>query len=144
VRVAFGERFDIRPGYLNTASIGVPSVNAVDTLAETVAETVAQWRTGSAQPADFDAHVDTRPQRVGAPVGVAPADVAVTLPWLADLDMSQMRAHCVGLTDATPAQLGLPARGPYSLVVSLVQHDGGRGSRRWRGDVTYSSSVPVG
>jgi hypothetical protein len=42
VRVAFGERFDIRPGYLNTASIGVPSVNTADTLAETV----THWRTG--------------------------------------------------------------------------------------------------
>jgi selenocysteine lyase/cysteine desulfurase len=50
VRSAFGRRFDVPDGYLNTASIGVPPVH----VADAVADAVEAWRRGAAQPADFD------------------------------------------------------------------------------------------
>jgi selenocysteine lyase/cysteine desulfurase len=53
MREAFGERFDVPDGYLNTASIGVPSV----TMADAVAEAVTEWRSGSARPPQYDRHV---------------------------------------------------------------------------------------
>jgi selenocysteine lyase/cysteine desulfurase len=40
VRTAFGQEFDVPDGYLNTASIGIPSVGA----GEAVAAAVADWR----------------------------------------------------------------------------------------------------
>lgn len=42
---------------------------------------------------------------------------AVTLPWLASLDLAAVRDHCVGLADATLDGLGLPPQG--SAIVSL-------------------------
>jgi selenocysteine lyase/cysteine desulfurase len=53
MRTAFGERFDVPDGYLNTASIGVPSV----AVADAVAEAVEQWRTGASRPPQYDAQV---------------------------------------------------------------------------------------
>jgi selenocysteine lyase/cysteine desulfurase len=50
VRSAFGRRFDLPDGYLNTASIGVPPVH----VADAVPDAVEAWRRGAAQPADFD------------------------------------------------------------------------------------------
>ena len=73
MREAFGERFDIRPGYLNTASIGVPS----STTADTMVETIADWRTGSAQPADFDADVYAARAAWASLVGVSVDNVAI-------------------------------------------------------------------
>jgi hypothetical protein len=46
VRSAFGRRFDVPDGYLNTASIGVPPVD----VADAVADAVEAWRRGAAQP----------------------------------------------------------------------------------------------
>jgi selenocysteine lyase/cysteine desulfurase len=54
-----------------------------------------------------------------SPVWFAQRGAAATLPWLADLDISQVRAHCVGLADATLAQLGLPARGSAIIALDL-------------------------
>ena len=50
MRVIHGERFDVPDGYLNSASIGIPPASAADA----VADAVAAWRTGSAQPSQFD------------------------------------------------------------------------------------------
>ena len=47
---------------------------------------------------------------------------AAVLPWLADLDMAAVRAHCVGLADGLLDRFGLPPRG--SAIVSL-EHPGG-------------------
>ncbi|HEX6356962.1 aminotransferase [Actinophytocola sp.] len=52
-RVAFGERFDVPTGYLNTASIGIPSV----TVADAVALAVAEWRVGATVPPQYDRYV---------------------------------------------------------------------------------------
>ncbi|OOK65183.1 hypothetical protein BZL29_7776 [Mycobacterium kansasii] len=46
MREAFGEAFDVPPGYLNTAAIGLSPVSAADTLVDAI----AQWR--SRGPAD--------------------------------------------------------------------------------------------
>ncbi len=53
MREAFGERFDVPAGYLNTASIGIPS----SAVADAVASAVADWRVGVARPPDYDRHV---------------------------------------------------------------------------------------
>jgi selenocysteine lyase/cysteine desulfurase len=50
VREAFGERFDVPDGYLNSASIGVPPASA----ALAVSGAVRDWAGGRAVPADFD------------------------------------------------------------------------------------------
>ena len=72
VREAFGERFDVPVGYLNTASIGIPPA----TVADAVAEAVADWRVGAARPPDYDRHVATARDAWASLVGVAPAHVA--------------------------------------------------------------------
>jgi selenocysteine lyase/cysteine desulfurase len=69
VRSAFGHDFDIPLGYLNTASVGIPS----DAVAHAVAAAVQDWRTGAARPADYDASVATARAAFGRLVGV-PAD----------------------------------------------------------------------
>jgi selenocysteine lyase/cysteine desulfurase len=53
MREAFGERFDVPGGYLNTASIGIPSV----TMADAVAGAVAEWRVGASRPPQYDRDV---------------------------------------------------------------------------------------
>jgi selenocysteine lyase/cysteine desulfurase len=50
VRTAFGQRFDLAPGYLNTASIGIPPAPAADA----VAAAVGDWRSGRGRAAAFD------------------------------------------------------------------------------------------
>jgi hypothetical protein len=84
VREAFGERFDIRPGYLNTASIGVPSANTADRMIETITD----WRTGAAQPAEFDADVYTARVAWARLVGASVDNVAIA-------DLHALRAAAV-------------------------------------------------
>src|SRR5207237_243215 len=50
VRKAFGEEFDVPDGYLNTASIGIPSV----AVGEAVAVAIAGWRAGAGRAPEFD------------------------------------------------------------------------------------------
>jgi selenocysteine lyase/cysteine desulfurase len=50
VRDAFGERFDVPAGYLNSASIGIPPESA----ARAVLGAVRDWAAGRAVPPDFD------------------------------------------------------------------------------------------
>lgn len=65
--------FDADPGYLNTASIGVPPRTAADA----VAAAVEDWRHGRAQPQDFDPYV-TRARAAWARLsGVDPSTVAM-------------------------------------------------------------------
>ncbi|WP_285747038.1 aminotransferase class V-fold PLP-dependent enzyme [Lentzea sp. NBRC 105346] len=52
-----------------------------------------------------------------SPTWFAHTGAAVTLPWLASLDMKEVRDHCVGLADSLLAGLGLPPKG--SAIVSL-------------------------
>ncbi len=65
--------FDADPGYLNTASLGVPPRAAVDAVDAVLAE----WRRGRLDPPDFDEHV-TRARTAWARLtGVHASQVAV-------------------------------------------------------------------
>jgi selenocysteine lyase/cysteine desulfurase len=73
MRIAFGQEFDVPDGYVNTASIGIPSrpvVAAVD-------RAVAAWRTGAAQPADHDPAVVAGRAGFAALAGVPVDRVAI-------------------------------------------------------------------
>lgn len=72
MRDAFGERFDVPTGYLNTASIGVPSVS----VADAVAGAVADWRVGASRPPQYDQAVAAARRAWARLVGVAPEHVA--------------------------------------------------------------------
>jgi selenocysteine lyase/cysteine desulfurase len=72
VREVLGARFDVPTGYLNTASIGVPSV----AVADAVAEAIAGWRTGSARPPQYDRYVTGARNAWAALTGTAPEHVA--------------------------------------------------------------------
>lgn len=72
MRDGFGESFDVPTGYLNTASIGVPSVS----VADAVAGAVAEWRVGAARPPQYDRAVAAARAAWARLVGVAPEHVA--------------------------------------------------------------------
>ena len=73
MRTAFGQEFDVRDGYLNTASIGVPPLSVVTA----VDAAVAAWRTGAAQPADHDPAVEAGRAAFAGLVGVPVDQVAI-------------------------------------------------------------------
>ncbi len=73
MRSAFGAEFDVPDGYLNSASIGVPSV----AMADAVAGAVQNWRTGRGAPADFDGPVALARAAYARLVGVAVDRVAI-------------------------------------------------------------------
>ena len=52
-----------------------------------------------------------------SPVWFSQRGAAISLPWLAGLDLTAVREHCVRLADATLAGLGLPASD--SAIISL-------------------------
>lgn len=54
-----------------------------------------------------------------APVWLSQVGAGTALPWLASLDMTAVRDHCVGLADALLAGLDLPPAG--SAIVSLAR-----------------------
>lgn len=72
MREVFGAGFDVPAGYLNTASIGIPSV----AVADAVAGAVTDWRTGAARPPDYDRHVAAARNAWARLVGVSPDRVA--------------------------------------------------------------------
>lgn len=144
MRSAFGERFDVPDTYLNTASIGVPSVTAADA----VAAAVAGWRTGSGRPGDFDEPVAVARAAYGRLVGV-PADrvavgstvsglvalVAAGLParsrvFVVRGDFTSLtwpfvaRGHDV--TEVGPDELAERAPSADAVAVSVVQSADGR------------------
>ena len=73
MREAFGEQFDVRPGYLNTASIGVPPVRTAVLMSETIAE----WRIGAASPSEFEPDVEIARAAWARLVGASPENVAI-------------------------------------------------------------------
>ena len=73
MRTAFGEEFDVPDGYLNTASIGIPSC----AVAAAVDGALSAWRTGAAQPADHDPAVEAGRAGFAALAGVPVDRVAV-------------------------------------------------------------------
>jgi selenocysteine lyase/cysteine desulfurase len=72
MREAFGERFDVPTGYLNTASIGVPSVS----VADAVAGAVTEWRVGASRPPRYDRYVTGARAAWARLVGVPVSSVA--------------------------------------------------------------------
>jgi selenocysteine lyase/cysteine desulfurase len=72
VREVFGARFDVPTGYLNTASIGIPSAS----VADAVAEAVAEWRSGVSRAPQYDRHVAAARAAWARLVGVQPERVA--------------------------------------------------------------------
>ncbi|MBC3190817.1 aminotransferase class V-fold PLP-dependent enzyme [Pseudonocardia sp. C8] len=68
----FGWELPRRPGYLNTASIGVPPLRA----SAAVAEVVRRWAAAGTAPAEFDADVEAARAGFAAITGVPVADVA--------------------------------------------------------------------
>ncbi|WP_367136545.1 aminotransferase class V-fold PLP-dependent enzyme [Saccharothrix sp. HUAS TT1] len=73
MRSAFGTTFDAPPGYLNTASIGVPPTPA----ATAVADAVRRWSTGADGPDVADSRVTAARRAFGQLVGVPGERVAV-------------------------------------------------------------------
>lgn len=57
-----------------------------------------------------------------SPVWFSQRGAAVSLPWLAGLDLTAVREHCVRLADATLAGLGLPARDSAIISLELPDH----------------------
>ncbi|QWF77113.1 aminotransferase class V-fold PLP-dependent enzyme [Amycolatopsis sp. CA-230715] len=72
MRTAFGAEFAVPEGYLNTPSIGVPP----SSVADAVAASVEQWRTGGASAPGFDAAVAAARAAFAGIIGVAEDRVA--------------------------------------------------------------------
>ncbi len=72
MREAFGAVFDVEPGYLNTASIGVPPRH----VADAVAAAHVRWRRGQDTSSTFNEAVETSRAAFGALVGVPATSVA--------------------------------------------------------------------
>ncbi|WP_091371051.1 aminotransferase class V-fold PLP-dependent enzyme [Actinokineospora alba] len=73
MRMAYGERFDVPAGYLNTASIGVPPAFAADAMAEVI----DRWRRGEINAPEFDQPVATARAAWARIVGVDADRVAI-------------------------------------------------------------------
>lgn len=73
MRTAFGLSFDVAPGYLNTASIGIPSTE----VTAAVTEAVTRWSRGMDQPSRFDPAVETGRAMFARLVGVPAERVAI-------------------------------------------------------------------
>jgi selenocysteine lyase/cysteine desulfurase len=72
MREAFGAVFDVEPGYLNTASIGVPPRH----VADAVAAAHERWRRGQDTSSSFNDAVEASRAAFGALVGVPATSVA--------------------------------------------------------------------
>jgi selenocysteine lyase/cysteine desulfurase len=124
MRTAFGETFDVKSGYLNTASIGVPP----GSVADTVTEAIALWRTGSVQPPDYDAQVAAAREAWARLVGVAPATVAsgASVSQLVSLVAASVPDRTRVLTvrqEFTSATFPFAAQGHRGVTVTEVAPD---------------------
>jgi selenocysteine lyase/cysteine desulfurase len=72
MREAFGAVFDVQPGYLNTASIGVPPRH----VADAVSAAHERWRRGQDTSSTFNEAVETSRAAFGRLVGVPATSVA--------------------------------------------------------------------
>jgi selenocysteine lyase/cysteine desulfurase len=73
VRTAFGQEFDVPDGYLNTASIGIPSV----AVGDAVSGAIGGWRAGAGRAGEFDEPVARARQGFADLVGVGVDRVAI-------------------------------------------------------------------
>lgn len=142
MRSAFGQQFDVPDGYLNSASVGVPSVP----VADAVAEAVDRWRSGTGRPADFDAPVATARAAfaelvgfgadrvaIGATVSGLVGQVAASIPdgsrvlvaagefTSVSFPFAAQAGRGVTVVEADPAELGERAAGFDVVAVSVVQ-----------------------
>ena len=69
---AIEDQFDPDPGYLNTASLGIPPLSALDALAEVY----LRWRKGRLEPQEFDVQVNQSRAAWAALSGVPVSQVA--------------------------------------------------------------------
>ncbi|HEX8868240.1 MAG TPA: aminotransferase, partial [Lentzea sp.] len=72
MREAFGAVFDVEPGYLNTASIGVPPRH----VADAVSAAQERWRRGQDTSSSFTEAVETSREAFGRLIGVPATSVA--------------------------------------------------------------------
>lgn len=72
MREAFGAVFDVEPGYLNTASIGVPPRH----VADAVSASLERWRRGQDTSSSFNEAVETSRAAFGRLIGVPATSVA--------------------------------------------------------------------
>lgn len=72
MREVYGETFEIKPGYLNTAGTGLPFARAADA----VVGAVTQWRTGALTLSDLAADMVSSRTAWGQLIGFGPADIA--------------------------------------------------------------------
>ncbi|HEY0639506.1 MAG TPA: aminotransferase class V-fold PLP-dependent enzyme [Pseudonocardiaceae bacterium] len=112
MRSAFGERFDVPAGYLDTASIGIPPSRTVD-AARMVVE---RWACGADRPPDFDAAVATARAAWADLVGLPPSLVGAgaTVSQLVSLVAASVPASSrvlVAAGDFTSVSFPFAARG---------------------------------
>lgn len=132
VRTSFGERFELPPGYLDTASIGVPTRRT----GEAVADAVRRWRVGADRAPDFDEAVAVArgawadlvgvPERlvaVGASVSQLVSMVAAGLPDGARVLVAEREFTSVSFPFAADARLAVTEVAPDALVSSVDGHD---------------------
>jgi selenocysteine lyase/cysteine desulfurase len=107
--------FDAGPGFLNTATVGIPPAEAV----EAMAATMDVWRHGEMRPTDFDSLVDRGRAAWARMVGVDVSTVAAGL----------AASHFVGLVAASLPEGArvLTADGDFTSVLfpMLAQADRG-------------------
>lgn len=104
MRTAFGTRFDVPDGYLNTASVGIPP----EPVVREVADAVQRWGGGRSSPGDFDEAVQRSRTAAAELLGVPAERVAV----------GATTSQLVGLVAAglEPGSSVLTARGEFTSV----------------------------
>ncbi|SDC32009.1 aminotransferase class V-fold PLP-dependent enzyme [Actinokineospora iranica] len=115
MRTAFGEQFDVPPGYLNTASIGIPPAR----VADAVAESVARWRSGADSAPGFDESVAVSRAAWAGLVGVDPGRVAIGASV-----SQQVGMVAAGVPDGTRVVV---ARGEFTSATFPFAAQAGRG-----------------
>jgi selenocysteine lyase/cysteine desulfurase len=114
-------RFAVDPGYLDTASVGVPPVETVEAMREALAE----WAAGRARPQDYDPLVVAARSAFARLVGIAPERVCVgsQVSALAGLVAASLpeRARVVGVEgDFTSILFPFMAQADRGVEVTLV------------------------
>ncbi|MGW5049986.1 aminotransferase class V-fold PLP-dependent enzyme [Actinokineospora sp. NPDC004072] len=115
MRSAFGEQFDVPVGYLNTASLGIPTATTV----AAVGSALAAWAAGQADAPDYDAAVRQARAAFAELVGVPVARVA------SGSGVSPLVAQvAAGVPDGTRV---LVAEGEFTSVTFPFAAQAGRG-----------------
>ncbi|MFI6101488.1 aminotransferase class V-fold PLP-dependent enzyme [Lentzea sp. NPDC051213] len=119
MREAFGAVFDVQPGYLNTASIGVPPRH----VADAVAAAHERWRRGEDTSSSFNEAVEISREAFGRLVGVPATSVAcgATVSQFASLVARSLPAGSkVFVVDGEFTSVTLPFVAAGHKIVSTV------------------------